>query len=77
MTPNTPRYRAILIDKADTKQERPVQIFGNDWKLIEEWQSLILASAHEGAVVIAFETVETRVKIFTRPAKEKAEPAAK
>jgi outer membrane lipoprotein SlyB len=39
------RFRALLIDPGNTVQERPVQIFGNDRAVIDDWAKAVLPGA--------------------------------
>lgn len=56
------RYRALLVDPGNTVQERPVQIFGNDRAVIDDWAKAVLDKAlSPDAVVKVFESVETEI----------------
>jgi hypothetical protein len=64
------RYRALLIDSGQLNQERPVQIFAQDRSLIDEWTAIVLARAvSPDAVVLVYETAETRIAIVPKPRK--------
>jgi hypothetical protein len=65
------RYRAILIDSGNTTQERPVQIFGNDRSIIDDWAKAVLATAvSPEAVVWVYQTVEQQVALIVKPKTE-------
>jgi hypothetical protein len=65
------RYRAILIDPGNTAQERPIQVFANDRKNIDEWAAKVLQSAiSPGAVVWVYQTIETQVGLIPKPKPE-------
>lgn len=67
------RFRAILIDKGNATQERPLQIFGNDRAEIDKWADTVLRTAiSPDAVVWVYQTIETQVALITKP----KEPAA-
>jgi hypothetical protein len=62
------RFRAILIDKGNTVQERPLQIFGNDRAEIDKWADTVLRAAiSPDAVVWVYQTLETKVALITKP----------
>jgi hypothetical protein len=71
------RYRAILIDTGNTTQERPLQIFGNDRAIIDDWANKVLAAAiSPDAVVWVYQTIEQQVALVTKPKPETKPDAA-
>jgi len=71
------RFRAILIDKGNTVQERPLQVFGNDRAEIDKWADTVLRAAiSPDAVVWVYQTVETQVALIVKPKDAAAKDAA-
>jgi hypothetical protein len=61
------RFRALLIDPGNKVQERPVQIFGNDRAVIDDWvKSLLAGAVSPDAVVKVFESAETEVTVIRK-----------
>jgi len=61
------RYRAILFDPGAINQERPIQIFGNNRELIDDWANKVVMQASDHAVVKIYETVEREIAAFIKP----------
>jgi hypothetical protein len=65
------RYRAILIDAGNTTQERPLQIFGNDRAVVDDWANKVIQSAiSPDAVVWIYQTIEQQVALIVKPKPE-------
>jgi hypothetical protein len=61
------KYRAILIDPANLKQERPLQIFGNDRTEIDNWGAKVLRQAiSPDAVVLIYQQTEVQVAMICK-----------
>jgi len=66
------RYRAILIDPGNTTQERPLQVFGNDRQVIDDWTQNVLKSAiASDARVDVFQTIESKIAMVFKPQEAK------
>jgi len=69
------RYRAILLDPGAINQERPIQIFGNDRELIDDWANKVVVQAvSDQAVVKVYETVEREIAAVVKPQPEEVKP---
>jgi hypothetical protein len=64
------RYRATLIDPADTTSKRPVQTFAMNYQDVEKWAETVLANAvAEDACVKIYETTELLIRLVPKPRK--------
>jgi hypothetical protein len=64
------RYRAILLDPANTTAERANQIFGNDLPTVEAWARAVVAKAvGKDSHVIIYENQEHFVRRIDRQEK--------
>lgn len=60
------KYRALLVDP-EAKQERPVQVFGNDLSEIQRWSETVLTAAvSKDAAVLIYQTIEQQISIVNR-----------